>query len=292
MKANYPCLHLSAGELLRAETTKEESPHKELIENCLVSGNIVPVEISLSLLEAAMKEAADAHGKSLLFLVDGFPRNFDNLHGWIKCMNRTTTVWGVLNYACPLEELERRILNRAKDSGRSDDNLASARKRFATFERETVPVVDTLRQVQELLTNSRQPSLQVFDIRADQTVEAVWQETQNAMNQMISNDVLTAHTLLLEAIQTKNVDLYRQLCAKEWFTDKSAEQVMTKQEGDAVAVGPVSNVKISYISGTKVAIECDRVLPGDVVVQEKRIWSHQGKEGWKNIHFARLPLQQ
>ncbi|CAB9505472.1 UMP-CMP kinase [Seminavis robusta] len=301
IKANYPCVHLSAGDLLRAETKKEESPHRELIENCLVSGNIVPVEISLTLLQNAMAAAANQFGEDLIFLVDGFPRNYDNLDGWIRCMTneKVATVWGVLNYQCPLDELERRILQRAAEgSGRSDDNLQSARKRFATFERDTVPVVETLRCVQTLLDKNKRPALDVFDIRGDQSIEAVWKETQTAMNQIISYDVLTAQSRLLQAIQTQNVELYRSLCTNEWFaTEKeTAQQVMTRQEGGVA--GPLSNAKIQFISGTKVAVTYDRVIQNNsdkeeegITVQEKRIWSHQGKDGWKNIHFERLPQQ-
>lgn len=277
---------------MRAETTKEGSPHKELIESCLVSGNIVPVEISLSLLENAMKEAAAVHGTSLIFLVDGFPRNFDNLEGWIRCMasKGVATVWGVLNYHCPLEELERRILNRAKDSGRSDDNLQSARKRFATFERETVPVVDTLRRVEEILQEKSHPALHIFDISGDQTVENVWEDTQDAMNQMISYDVLTAQSQLFESIETKNSELYRQLCAHEWFEEEFPEVAFRRLEGGD-GLGSISNVKVTFQSGTKVAIEYNRTLEGDLQVHEKRVWSHEGIGGWKNIHFARFPAQ-
>lgn len=292
MKENYPCFHLSAGELLRAETKKEDSPHRELIETCLVSGNIVPVEISLALLENAMREAAEEHGKELIFLVDGFPRNFDNLDGWIRCMKGVATVWGVLNYQCPLEELERRILNRAKDSGRSDDNLKSARKRFGTFERETVPVVDTLRHVEKLLEEDNQPSLRVFDISGDQTVENVWRDTQRAMDRMISYDVLSAQSQLMDAVTTKNVDVYRKVCADEWFEEegKSVEEVMDQQEGENES-WEISNLKMSYISGSKVALEYDRTMGDNGKISEKRIWSHQGTQGWKNIHFQRLPAQ-
>lgn len=292
MKEKYPCFHLSAGELLRAETKKEESPHRELIETCLVSGNIVPVEISLSLLENAMREAANEYGKELIFLVDGFPRNFDNLDGWIRCMKGVATVWGVLNYQCPLDELERRILSRAKDSGRSDDNLQSARKRFATFERETMPVVETLRQVEKLQEDANEPSVRVFDIRGDQSVENVWKDTQRAMDRMISYDVLSAQSQLMEAVQTKNAELYRKVCADEWFQEggKSAEEVLNLQEGENGS-WKISNLKLGYISGTKVALEYDRSM-GDVKVTEKRIWSHQGTQGWKNIHFQRLPAAQ
>lgn len=293
MKENYACVHLSAGELLRAETTKEGSPHAELIESCIVAGKIVPVEISLSLLETAMRKAAAEHGTSLIFLVDGFPRNFDNLDGWIRCMKGVATVWGVLNYQCPLEELETRIMKRAEDSGRSDDNLQSARKRFATFERETVPVVDALRRVEDILQEQTQPALRVFDISGDQTVESVWIETQQAMNQMITHDVMTAQSQLFASIENKDAGLYRQLCADEWFGDSLPEEVFQKQEGGRDdGLGPISNVKLTFQSGTKVAIEYDRYLKDDLQVHEKRMWSHEGKSGWKNIHFARLPVKQ
>lgn len=35
-----------------------------------------------------------------------------------------------------------RILERAKTSGRNDDNIESLKKRFATFKNETMPIVD------------------------------------------------------------------------------------------------------------------------------------------------------
>eukprot|EP01034_Spumella_vulgaris_P034219 gene34219-42194_t len=41
--------------------------------------------------------------------------------------------------------MERRILSRGQSSGRDDDNLVSARKRFATFQRESMPVVEHLK---------------------------------------------------------------------------------------------------------------------------------------------------
>ena len=40
--------------------------------------------------------------------------------------------------------MEERLLERGKTSGRSDDNAASIRKRFATFRDETTPVLPVL----------------------------------------------------------------------------------------------------------------------------------------------------
>ena len=280
MKDQYPCVHLSAGELLRNVPT--DSPHKTLVDECLVAGNIVPVEISLSLLKAAMESAAIAAGRSQLFLIDGFPRNFDNLEGWTKCMDQVASVWCVLMYTCPLEELERRILSRAETSGRSDDNVKSAQKRFATFERETVAVVNTLRMVQEKQEAAGRPALQVVDIQGDQSIEAVWQDTQQVMNMLLLNDVLTANARLLKATAEGDVESYAQLYAIPVGMAPAA--IMEAQESDAVV--QVSNTKVEFVTGTKVVVSYDR----SDHLRETRVWSHQGVPGWINIHFSRIPL--
>lgn len=67
-------VHLSAGDLLRAERAKPGSEFGELIEHHITNGTIVPVEITCSLLERAMTQSDKNN-----FLIDGFPRNEDNL---------------------------------------------------------------------------------------------------------------------------------------------------------------------------------------------------------------------
>jgi len=276
---NYPCVHLSAGQLLREETTRKDSPHAALIEQCLVAGNIVPVEISLSLLQNAMQEAK---GKSVIFLVDGFPRNFDNLEGWTRCMKGVSAVAGVLVYQCPLSVLEERILNRGKESGRSDDNVETLRRRFKTFEQDTTPVIDTLRLIAE------ETPLKVFDISGDQPLERVWKDTQEVMNAVIANDVIAANMKLLEAISVGDVEMYRSLAADEMFSELSPEKVMNDQEGfsDFSSI-VVSNAEIAFLSGTKVSLSYDRASTTSII-RESRVWSHNG-DGWKLVHFSRAP---
>lgn len=289
MKSNYPCIHLSVGDLLRAEQTRMDSPHRALIQECLVGGSIVPVEISLALLERAMEEAAVEHGRSLLYLVDGFPRNYDNLEGWNRCMRGVSSVWGVLMYTCPLSILEDRILSRAATSGRSDDNLKSAQKRFRTFEEETVPVVDTLRRVQELQMQGdsgyQGMPCQVIDLKGDQTIEEVWSDTQATMNSVLANDVWTANAKLVQAIETNNVQMYRDVCT--YFGKDDDMQAMEGNVGQPVQI---SNASIKFETGTKAVTSYDRVLPDDgQTVRESRVWSYEGMHGWVNVHFSRMP---
>jgi UMP-CMP kinase len=63
-----------------------------------------------------------------LFLIDGFPRNFDNLDGWNECMGHCR-VECVLFYECSEEAMASRIMQRGETSGRVDDNPEALRKR-------------------------------------------------------------------------------------------------------------------------------------------------------------------
>merc|ERR1712215_349296 len=130
-------VHLSAGDLLREERAKPGSEFGELIEGHIKNGTIVPVEITCSLLERAMKDS----GKND-FLIDGFPRNENNLEGWNNQMGEKVDLKFVLFFDCPLETCTERCLARgAAGSGRSDDNMESLKKRFDTYMNATMPII-------------------------------------------------------------------------------------------------------------------------------------------------------
>ncbi|KFD70308.1 hypothetical protein M514_09562 [Trichuris suis] len=128
-------LHLSAGELLRKEQSTPGSSFRDLIDKHIREGTIVPVEITCRLLENAMKQAYGAIG----FIIDGFPRNQDNLDGWKHIMSDRVNVQFVLFMDCPTEICIRRCLNRGQ--GRTDDNEESLTKRIHTYQMNTLPVI-------------------------------------------------------------------------------------------------------------------------------------------------------
>ncbi|GBP62397.1 hypothetical protein EVAR_3099_1 [Eumeta japonica] len=130
--------HLSAGDLLREERQRPGSEYGEMIEAKIREGQIVPVEVTCSLLHRAMMRS----GKNR-FLIDGFPRNQDNLEGWTRAMSDKTKLLFVLFFECSQELCVDRCLERgAAGSGRSDDNLDSLRKRFDTYLKDTMPIID------------------------------------------------------------------------------------------------------------------------------------------------------
>lgn len=147
-------VHLSAGDLLRAERNSPGSKYGELIEHHIRNGSIVPVEITCSLLERAMIESGAEN-----FLIDGFPRNENNLEGWNRQMGDKANVQFVLFFECSEETCIERCLRRgAEGSGRSDDNPDSLKKRFQTYHRDTMPIIqhydqlDTVKRVDASLS--------------------------------------------------------------------------------------------------------------------------------------------
>ncbi|XP_029970560.1 UMP-CMP kinase [Salarias fasciatus] len=139
---NYNYTHLSAGDLLRAERAREGSDVGQLIANYIKDGKIVPVEITIGLLKKAMEETMEKDEKMCSFLIDGFPRNEDNLAGWNRVMDGKADVKFVLFFDCNNEICITRCLERGRSSGRTDDNRESLEKRIQTYQQSTRPIID------------------------------------------------------------------------------------------------------------------------------------------------------
>ena len=65
---DYGFTHLSAGDLLRAEQDREGSEFGTMIKEHIKGGTIVPMEVTVQLLENAMTEVNKGKGR---FLIDG-----------------------------------------------------------------------------------------------------------------------------------------------------------------------------------------------------------------------------
>ncbi|MFT7167444.1 MAG: UMP-CMP kinase [Paracoccaceae bacterium] len=135
--------HLSMGELLRAEREAGGETAAK-IEKYITAGELVPNEITVTVLKRAMETATRLQGK-VNFLLDGFPRSLDNMEGWYEVFGRETELPTMLYFECPYDVLEKRILGRAKFSGRSDDNAESMKLRFDTFKAKTLPTLELFR---------------------------------------------------------------------------------------------------------------------------------------------------
>ncbi|CAL8346212.1 unnamed protein product [Merluccius merluccius] len=139
---NYSYTHLSAGDLLRGERAREGSEFGQLIDSYIKEGQIVPVDITINLLRKAMEETMKADEEKFRFLIDGFPRNEDNMQGWTRVMEDRADVKFVLFFDCSNEVCIDRCLERGKSSGRTDDNRESLQKRIQTYLQSTRPIID------------------------------------------------------------------------------------------------------------------------------------------------------
>ena len=136
--------HLSTGELLRADL-ESGGPEAEAIEAKLKDGKLAPDDMIVALLNKAMERVTRTTGKRN-FLLDGFPRSLSNLEAWRDVYGRGSTLPKMLYFECPYDVLEKRILGRAKYTGRSDDNVESVKLRFDTFKAQTLPTVEFFRE--------------------------------------------------------------------------------------------------------------------------------------------------
>lgn len=137
--SDYGFKHLSAGDLLREEQDRPGSEFGEMIKTYIKEGTIVPMEVTIQLLENAMKATMEQEKDKAMFLIDGFPRKLDQAHAFERSVVPSKFT---LFFDCPEDVMEERLLNRGKTSGRADDNMESIRKRFRTFVETSMPVVD------------------------------------------------------------------------------------------------------------------------------------------------------
>lgn len=140
---DYGFKHLSAGDLLREEQDREGSKYGQLIKDYIKDGLIVPMEVTVKLLENAMRSSIESTSKNSRFLIDGFPRKMDQAVFFEQsvCPGKCVIFLDV-----PEDVMQERLLERGKTSGRSDDNAESIKKRFKTFVETSMPVVDMFRK--------------------------------------------------------------------------------------------------------------------------------------------------
>ncbi|CCF57370.1 hypothetical protein KAFR_0C03790 [Kazachstania africana CBS 2517] len=162
---DYGFVHLSAGDLLRAEQDREGSEFGSLIKNYIKEGLIVPQEITIQLLKNAILENYEKG--STKYLVDGFPRKMDQAITFEQVIVKAKFV---LFFDCSETVMLERLLERGKSSGRIDDNIESIKKRFKTFIDTSMPVIEYFNE------QSR-----VVKINCETSVDEVYEQVQSAL---------------------------------------------------------------------------------------------------------------
>jgi len=141
LKVHFNLLHISTGDLLRAEIANGSALGLEA-KKFMDTGNLVPDEVVIGMLGGAVEEARNKGKKGIIF--DGFPRTTAQAKALDSMLlEKGTAVCCVLSLVVEEEELTQRILKRGLTSGRSDDNdVYTIRKRVQEYRTKTEPVAD------------------------------------------------------------------------------------------------------------------------------------------------------
>jgi len=133
--AKYGYTHLSSGDLLRDEV-KSGSERGKALNAIMEKGDLVPLVVVLDLIaEEMLKKYKTSKG----FLIDGYPR--EQAQG-VQFEDQILPCTRVLYFDVPDEVMVERLLNRAKTSGRVDDNEATIKLRLNTFHKHSEPVIE------------------------------------------------------------------------------------------------------------------------------------------------------
>ena len=138
LKDKYNLVHISTGDLLRAEKEKGTELGK-IAESYSKRGMLAPDEITIKVLEKEVESHPEAEG----FLFDGFPRTLaqaEVLDTFLE--SKGMRIHGTLGLEANEEALIPRIIERGKVSGRADDqDEEKIRKRFTEYNEKTAPLI-------------------------------------------------------------------------------------------------------------------------------------------------------
>ena len=134
----YGLDHISTGDVLRAEM-KNETELGKIAKDYIEKGQLVPDDLIVNMLAKVL----DSKGNSKGVIFDGFPRTIPQAKALKAMLNeRGTDVSVMLNLQVDEDELVKRLLERGKISGRSDDNLETIKSRLEVYHKQTAPLAD------------------------------------------------------------------------------------------------------------------------------------------------------
>ena len=134
--ARYGMGHISTGDVLRSEI-KNGTELGKIAKGYIDNGQLIPDELMIDIL-AKTYDSLPA-GKGVIF--DGFPRTIAQAEALKKMLAERKHDMGVMIELIVDEEtLLARLLNRAREQGRADDNEETIKKRFEVYHKQTEPL--------------------------------------------------------------------------------------------------------------------------------------------------------
>ena len=138
--AHYGLTHLSTGQMMRKEA-ESGSELGKLIDSYISHGHLVPDDVTIEMLDKYIS-SLPSDTKGVIF--DAFPRTLNQAVQLERLMKKRGDETAILiDINVPEDELIRRLLERGKTSGRSDDSdLNIIKERLIVYHEQTRPVDD------------------------------------------------------------------------------------------------------------------------------------------------------
>jgi adenylate kinase len=135
----YQLIHLSTGDILRAELKAETELGNEA-KKFMEKGELVPDSVVIGMIEGKIDANKEAKG----FIFDGFPRTTAQAEALDTMLStKGTPISRMLALFVDDDELIKRLLLRGKESGRADDQDQSIiENRIKVYNKDTAPVID------------------------------------------------------------------------------------------------------------------------------------------------------
>ncbi|EGI61147.1 PREDICTED: adenylate kinase isoenzyme 1 [Acromyrmex echinatior] len=169
----YGFLHLSSGDLLRAEVASG-SERGASLQALMSKGLFVPTDIVLELIKEQMDKAREEGTTKTGFLIDGYPREKDQ---GILFEEKVCPVDLIIFFDVANDTLEKRLLGRAAMSQRADDNEETIKKRIEIFNGKNNEIVEYYKD-------------KVIRINAEGTVDEIFAEVTKAFDTLFLADLI------------------------------------------------------------------------------------------------------
>ena len=135
----YGLGHISTGDVLRSEI-KKGSELGKTAASFIDKGQLIPDDLMVSILASVY----DGFGKEHAGVIfDGFPRTIPQAEALKKMLEeRGHQIAAMIELDVPEDELMTRLIKRGQESGRSDDNAETIKKRLDVYHSQTAPLIE------------------------------------------------------------------------------------------------------------------------------------------------------
>ncbi|EKY19247.1 adenylate kinase [Capnocytophaga sp. oral taxon 326] len=138
LKDKYNLVHISTGDIFRYNI-KNQTKLGKLAQSYMDKGDLVPDEVTIQMLQEEVEKNPNAEG----FIFDGFPRTIAQAEALDTFLtSKGMRIHGTLALEADDEVLIKRLLERGKVSGRTDDqDEEKIRNRFTEYNEKTAPLI-------------------------------------------------------------------------------------------------------------------------------------------------------